>query len=101
MQMPNQLSNRQLGIFMAGWITWHTSDTRRIRPFTVGDTEEVTELANGDKVYPRDSDFKSLIIAGYIEQIDETTYMLTNDANDLFVELTTLYRSRSAGADAG
>ena len=101
MLTPNQLSNRQLAILMAGWITWHTSDTKRVRPFTVGDTEVVTELANGDKVYPRDGDFKALIAAGYIEQIDETTYMLTNEANDLFAELTTLYRSRSAGADVG
>lgn len=101
MLAPNQLNNRQLGILMAGWITWHTSDTKRIRPFTVNDTKVVTTLTNGDKVYPRDGDFKSLITAVYIEQIDETTYMLTNDANDLFAELTTLYLNCSAGADVG
>lgn len=101
MLVPNQLSNRQLGILMAGWITWHTSDGKRVRPFMANDTMAVAELSNGDRIYPNDIDFKTLIHVGYIEQIDETTYMLTNGANDLFVELTTLYRSRAAGVDVG
>ena len=101
MLAPKQLSNRQLSILMAGWITWHTPDTKRVRPFSAENTDEVAVLSEGDKIFPSDDDFKALIVAGYIKQIDETTYMLTNDANDLFPELTTLYRNRSAGVDVG
>ena len=101
MLTPMQLSNRQLCVLMAGWITWHTPDTKRVIPFSAKNTDEITVLSDGDKILPGDDDFKALIVAGYIEQIDEITYMLTNDADELFAELTTLYRNRSAGTDVG
>ena len=98
---PKQLSNRQLDILMAGWITWHTPDTKRVRPFKADATGVLTTLTNGDQLYPSDSDFQELITNGYIEPIDEKTWILTNEANDAFNELTILYIDRSAGADAG
>ena len=98
---PKQLSNRQLGILMAGWITWHTPDTKSVRPFTVDASGVLTTLANGDLIHPSDNDFQALITYGYIEPLDTKSYILTNEANDAFKELTTLYFNRSAGVDVG
>ena len=98
---PKQLSKRQLGILMAGWITWHTPDTKSVRPFTVDNSGALTTLSNGERVYPTDDDFQALITCGYIEPIDGSTYMLTKEANDAFKELSTFYFNRSAGADIG
>ena len=96
---PKQLSKRQLGILMAGWITWHTPDTKSVRPFTVDNSGVLTTLSNGERVYPTDDDFQVLVAGGYVEPIDNQSYVLTDDADASFVELTTLYQSRSAGAD--
>ena len=101
MLVPNQLNNRQLDILMAGWITWHTSDTKKVRPFKADTTGVLTTLPNGEAIYPTDDDFKALVTGGYVEPIDDQLYVLTNDANASFVELTTLYLNRSVGADVG
>lgn len=101
MLTPNQLSNRQLGILMAGWITWHTPDTKSVRPFKADATGVLTTLADGHPIYPTDKDFQVLVTGGYIEPIDNQYYVLTDEANSAFTELTTLYLNRSAGADVG
>ena len=64
---PKQLNERQLGVLMAGWITWHTPDTKRVRSFKADATGVLTTLANGDPICPSDNDFQALITYGYIE----------------------------------
>ena len=92
---PKQLSKRQLGILMAGWVAWHTPDTKSVRPFKANGTGVLTTLSNGEAIYPTDDDFQVLVTGGYIDPAGNQWYVLTDEANTSFEELTTLYLNRS------
>ena len=91
---PKRLSKRQLGILMAGWVAWHTPDTKSVRPFKADGTGVLTTLLNGEPIYPADDDFQVLLTGGYVDPIGEQLYVLTEDANSSFADLATLYQSR-------
>ena len=47
-----------------------------------------------DKVTAADDDFCQLLDDRYIEPIDDKTYILTQEADNAYLELVTLYRDR-------
>ena len=96
---PSQLSKRQLGILLAVWDTGHEAQSKWRQPFKADEAGIICELSNQDKVTLDDEDFRCLVNDRYIEPIDDKTYILTEEADDAYLELVALYRDRLVDAD--
>ena len=96
---PSQLSKRQLGILLAVWNTGHNALSQMRQPFKADEGGVICELSNHDKVTAADDDFCQLLDDRYIEPIDDKTYILTQEADNAYLELVTLYRDRLASID--
>ena len=98
---PSQLSKRQLGILLAVWNTGHEALSKRCQPFKADEAGVICELLNQDKVNVDDVDFRRLVNDQYIDPIDDKTYILTQEADNAYLELVTLYQDRLIGTDVG
>lgn len=96
---PSQLSKRQLGILLAVWNTGHEALSKRCQSFKADEAGVICELSNQDKVNIDDVDFRRLVNDQYIEPIGDKTYILTQEADDAYLELVTLYRDCLSNAD--
>ena len=90
---PSQLSKRQLGILLAVWNTGHEALSKRRQPFKSDEAGVICEMSNQDIVTVDDVDFRHLVNNRYIEPIDDKTYILTQEADEAYLELITLYQA--------
>ena len=88
---PSQLSKRQLGILLAVWNTGHEALSKKRQPFKADDVGVICELSNTEKVTTDDVDFCQLINEGYIEPIDASVFIITEDADEAVKSYCKIY----------
>lgn len=88
---PRQLSKKQMDIFLSVWIAGHNALTKKRQCFKADKNNIICTLSDQSVVYRQNDDFISLIKSGYIEKIDDSSYIFTEEADALFDEIRTQF----------
>ena len=76
---PRQLSKKQIDILLSVWIVGHNALTKKCQCFKADNNSVICTLSDKSVIYSHDADFVNLIELGYIEKINDFTYILSED----------------------